>query len=206
MRIRIYSSVITALAAAIIPATGMAAMSVEQQEYIFKMEISRDISTSTFVIGEFVKAEELRAPAEVPVAEKNKMLLSLRTRETDDSGEKRIRAAQSLVPPVLFELASSSLAERTEDELLAALEKRTDKNTPLQITGYTCDLGSQQINDDLALKRATVVAHLLNSHGFQVGAVLSKGKQDYVSSDSDLRHLNRRVEIKILSRHPRGER
>ncbi|MEW6291014.1 MAG: OmpA family protein [Thermodesulfobacteriota bacterium] len=206
MRMRIFGSVISAMTMAMIPAAGMAAMSVAEQHYVFKMDITQDVSARTFVIGEFVKAKELRPPAAIPVAEKNKMLLSLRTRETDDAGEKQIRAAHALVSPVLFELASSSLAERTEEELLAALEKRTDKKTPLQITGYTCDLGSQQVNDDLAMKRATTVAELLRAHGFRVGAVHGKGKQGYVSSDPAMRHLNRRVEIVIPSRSAREER
>lgn len=206
MRMRIYSSVISAVMLAMISANGTAAVSVAEQNYVFEMDVTRDVAVRTFVIGEFVNAEKLRAPAEVPVAEKNKMLLSLRTRETDDAGEKRIRTVHPLVSPVFFELASSSMAERTEDELLAALEKKTDKNIPLQITGYTCDLGSQQVNDDLAMKRATTVAELLRAHGLRVGAVLGKGKQGYVSSDPAMRHLNRRVEIEIPSRPAREER
>jgi len=206
MRMRIYNSVISAVMLAMIPASGTAAVSVAEQNYVFEMDVTRDVAFRTFVIGELVKSKELRPPAEVPVAEKNKMLLSLRTRETDNSGEKRIRTAHSLVSPVLFELASSSLAERTEEELLAALEKKTDKKTPLQITGFTCDLGSQQVNDDLAMKRATTVAELLRAHGFRVGAVHGKGKQGYVSSDPAMRRLNRRVEIVIPSRPSRKER
>ena len=204
MRRKIYSSVISAVMLAIIPANGAATVSVAEQNYVFKMDVTREVAVSTFVIGEFVKAKELRAPAEVSVAEKNKMLLSLRKRETDDAGEKRIRTAHSLVPPVLFDLASASLAEKTKEELLAALAKRTDKNTPLQVTGYTCDLGSQRVNDDLAMKRATTVAELLRAHGFRVGAVMGKGKQGYVSNNPAMRQLNRRVEVGISSR-PAGE-
>lgn len=195
MRKWICGSVISAVAMTMIPAAGMAAMAVTEQHYVFRMDVTRDVPVRTFVIGAFVNAKELQAPADVSVAEKNKMLLSLRTREPDDVDEKRIRIAHPLVPPVLFDLASSSLSEKTGEALLAALGKRIDKTTPPQVTGYTCDLGSQQVNDTLAMKRAKAVGGLLKAHGFRVGAVLGKGKQGYVSRDPAMRHLNRRVEI-----------
>ncbi len=199
MRKWISGSVISAVAMAMIPVNGLAAMAVTEQHYVFRMAVTRDVPVRTFAIGAFVNAKKLRAQADVSVAEKNKMLLSLRTRETDDVDEKRIRIAHPLVPPVLFDLASTSLAEKTEEELLAALGKRIDKTTPLQVTGYTCDLGAQQVNDALAMERAKAVGGLLKFHGFRVGAVLGKGKQDYVSRDPGMRHLNRRVEIEITS-------
>lgn len=199
MRIWFSGSVISALAMVMIPATGMTAMSVEQKDYVFKMDVTRDISTSTFVIGEFNRTKQLRSPVAIPVTEKNKMLLSLRKREIDSTDEKQIQIDQTLIPPVLFDLSNSSLSGEMEEKLLSALEKKADNNTPLQVKGYTCDLGTQQVNDILALKRATVVADLLKSHGFIVVAVMGKGKQGYITSDPEMRHLNRRVEIGILT-------
>lgn len=206
MRMRIFGSVISAMAMAMIPAAGMAAMSVAKQHYVFKMDITQDVSAHTFVIGEFAQTKQLRHPAAIPVAEKNKMLLSVRRSEAIGTGEKQIENSQLRIPPVLFDLSSSSLSGEMEQEILAALEKMADKDTPLQVTGLTCDLGSQQVNDALALERATVVADLLKSHGFQVVTVMGRGKQGYVSNDPAMRHLNRRVEILIPSRPAGGER
>lgn len=206
MRMRIFGSVISAMAAAMIPAAGMAAMSVAEQHYVFKMDITQDVSARTFVIGEFAQTKQLRPPAAIPVAEKNKMLLSFRKRQAIGKGEKQIDNGQPRIPPVLFDLSSSRLSGEMEQEILAALEKMADKDTPLQVTGFTCDLGSQQVNDLLALERATVVAELLKFHGFNVVAVRGKGKQGYVSSDPRMRHLNRRVEILIHSRSASVER
>ena len=204
MRIWFSGSVISVLAMVMIPATGMTAMSVEQKDYVFRMGVTRDISTSTFVIGEFAQKKQLRPPAAIPVAEKNKIHLALRKGQAIVTGEKQIDNVQRTIPPVLFDLSSSSLSRETEQEILSALEKMVDKDTPLQITGFTCDLGSQQINDLLALKRATVVADLLKFHGFNVVAVSGKGRQGYVSRDPEMRHLNRRVEIGILSQSVGG--
>lgn len=206
MRMRIFGSVISAITMAMIPAAGMAAMSVAEQHYVFKMDITQDVSARTFVIGEFAQTKQLRPPAAIPVAEKNKMHLTVRRSEAIGTGEKQIENALPRIPPVLFDLASSRLAERTEEELLSGLKKVADKDTPLQVTGFTCDLGTQQVNDLLALERATVVADLLKFHGFNVVAVRGKGKQGYVSSDPGMRHLNRRVEIVVPSRPARRER
>lgn len=199
MSIWIFGSMIAALVVAMIPATGMTAMSVEQKDYFFKMDVTRDISTSTFVIGEFNRAKQLRPPVAISVAEKNKMHLALRKGQAIVTGEKQIDNVQTTIPPVLFDFSSSTLPEEAEEKMLPALGKKADKSTPLMVTGYTCDLGTQQINDVLALKRATVVADLLKFHGFRVVAVMGKGKQGYVTSDPEMRHLNRRVEIGILT-------
>ena len=198
MRKWISGSVITVLAAAMISTTGLAAMSVEQQDYVFKMEITRDISTSTFVIGEFTNIKQLRPPAEIPVAEKKKMRLAVRMRQPIVTGEQKDENVQALIPPILFNRASSKLPEQTWEKIWPALGKMVNRSTPLQVIGYTCDIGSQQVNDALAMQRATVVADLLQSHGYRVAVTMGKGKQGYVSSNPAMRHLNRRVEIGIL--------
>jgi outer membrane protein OmpA-like peptidoglycan-associated protein len=198
MRKWIFGSVITVLAAVMISPTGLAAMSVEQQDYVFKMEITRDISTNTFVIGEFTNIKQLRPPAEIQVAEKKKMRLAIRMRKPVVTGEQKIENVQALIPSILFNRASSKLPEQTWVKICPTLGRMVSKSTPLQVIGYTCDLGSQQVNDALALQRATVVADLLQSHGYRVAVTMGKGKQGYVSSNPAMRHLNRRVEISIL--------
>jgi len=60
------------------------------------------------------------------------------------------------------------------------------------VTGYTCDLGSQEYNDRLALKRAESVSSYLKGKEVIPLQVEGKGKCCYVSEE---RELNRRVEI-----------
>ena len=195
----ISGSMITVLVATMIPATGMTAMSVEQQDYIFKMGITLDIPISTFVIGEITSVKQLRPPSEIPTIEKNKTHLAIRKRESIVTGEKQNENVQSVIPPVFFDLSSSTLPKEAEEKILDALAKKADITTNLIITGYTCDLGAQKVNDVLALQRATVVADLLQTHGYRFVTVTGKGKQSYVSRDPEMRHLNRRVEFGILS-------
>ena len=184
---------------AMIPTTGMTAMSIAQQDYVFKMDITRDIATSTFVIGEFNRTKQLRPPAAISVTDRNKMQLALRKRATDETGDKHFDNLRTTISSVLFDFSSSTLPEEAEQKILTVLAKKADKATPLWVTGYTCDLGTQQVNDVLALKRANAVADLLKSQGFRVAAVMGKGKQGYVSRDPKMRYLNRRVEIGILT-------
>jgi len=60
------------------------------------------------------------------------------------------------------------------------------------VTGYTCDLGSQEHNDRLALKRAESVSSYLKEKRVIPVRIEGKGKCCYVSEE---RELNRRVEI-----------
>jgi OOP family OmpA-OmpF porin len=64
---------------------------------------------------------------------------------------------------------------------------------PVTVTGYTCDIGSDEYNRKLSLKRAEAVGEYLRQLGVAPPAITGKGKCCAVS---DTRELNRRVEIK----------
>lgn len=66
---------------------------------------------------------------------------------------------------------------------------------PVTVRGYTCDLGGNEYNDALALKRARAVAERLRILGVNVSDVLGEGECCYLSED--IREVNRRVEISI---------
>jgi outer membrane protein OmpA-like peptidoglycan-associated protein len=169
-------------------------MSIEQRVYLFRMGVTRDVMAGTFVIGEFENVAPLRPPAVGASDANNRSQLAPRT------AEKSTVAGTSLplIPPILFELASAELPDTAEAEILQVLEKKVSRSTPLQVTGFTCDLGLQTVNDKLARQRAEAVAELLKSHGYVVPVVTGKGKQDYLSKIPQMRHLNRRVEIIAL--------
>lgn len=65
-------------------------------------------------------------------------------------------------------------------------------NTPVTVTGFTCDLGYEQHNLALSFRRAHTVAKLLVRRGVQVKLVEGKGECCPIS---DNKSLNRRVEI-----------
>jgi hypothetical protein len=64
----------------------------------------------------------------------------------------------------------------------------------VNVTGYTCSIGSEDYNDKLSLRRAEVVASYLRSRGVTVNAIDGKGECCPVST-TDLSQ-NRRVLIK----------
>ena len=195
MKIWISGILTTALVMAMIPGSSNA-QSVEHRDYIFTMEITQDVTTRTFVIGKFAPARHPRPPAEISVAEKNKGKLTIKIGQTQ-------AVIHSLIEPILFDLASSRLTEQAKEKILLSLPQKVNRATPLHITGFTCDLGPQTVNDTLALQRATVVAELLKDNGYLVSTVTGKGKKNYISNRPHLRHLNRRVEIKVMDQHSR---
>lgn len=60
------------------------------------------------------------------------------------------------------------------------------------VQGYTCDLGSKDKNDFLAMERAKAVAGYLEQNGVKIGGIKGEGKHGYISKR---RELNRRVEV-----------
>ena len=60
------------------------------------------------------------------------------------------------------------------------------------VQGYTCDLGSKDKNDFLAMERAKAVAGYLEQNGIKIGGIKGEGKHGYISKK---RELNRRVEV-----------
>ena len=203
MKTWIFVSMIIALAAITIPVAGLAAVSVEQRGYFYAMDVTQGVATRTFVIGDFGPSVPLRPPVNALVTESGKADSAIRAAQSSSSPV----AAPSggLVPPILFQLASATVPVEAEAVIIPRLEKEVAATTPLQVTGFTCDLGPQKVNDDLALRRARAVADLLEPYGYSVPVVTGRGKRDYVSTDPAKRYLNRRVEISVASRPTRSE-
>jgi len=90
---------------------------------------------------------------------------------------------------VYFDLDSAVLKDLERNKIDRAVPHggRVDA-----VTGYTCDLGSQEYNDRLALKRAESVSSYLKGKEVIPLQVEGTGKCCYVSEE---RELNRRVEI-----------
>lgn len=94
---------------------------------------------------------------------------------------------------VYFELDSFAISQPEALKLqnfIAGL--KTDGIRQVDITGYTDSIGSSEVNNVLALKRAEAVADVFSKAGFTVTAH-GKGKCCYI--DPQNQQLNRRVEI-----------
>jgi OOP family OmpA-OmpF porin len=101
---------------------------------------------------------------------------------------KRALTDTSLI--VYFDLNSAALRPEEKEKLktVSFLFKG-----PITVTGYTCDIGSDEYNRRLSLQRAEAVAEYLRRLGVAPRAITGKGKCCPVS---DTKELNRRVEIK----------
>ncbi len=192
-------SMMAVLTAAAIPAASRATVSISQQSYFFTMEVTRNVTAGTFVIGDFGLAPVLKPPAAPTFAVNDTARVSPKTAQSSTSSPLTAPFV-GLIRPILFDLGSATLPAKAETIVLPQLADKVTMATPLQVTGYTCDLGSQAINDALALRRAEAVADMLRPHGYIVPVITGRGKCDYVSTDAAQRHLNRRVEINIASR------
>jgi len=156
------------LAALLIPSLSRA-MEIRQGSYRYHMNMARDITCMTFVIGDF----------DVPVH--------------------RVAAVcRSIL--VHFQLGSAVLTAVEAESILSRLKAcGITRSTPLAVTGYTCKLGPDQLNQTLSLQRARTVAGFLQNHGFAAAAVQGRGSQHPLTDNPDDFYMNRRVEIQVLA-------
>jgi outer membrane protein OmpA-like peptidoglycan-associated protein len=104
-----------------------------------------------------------------------------------------------------FEFDSAKLTPQALAELkrIAHLFQTQGREGPVQITGHTCDIGSDKVNDRLSLARAQAV----NNHLIALGAlnandtkVQGQGKrQPKYAVTANTRAQNRRVELEFYS-------
>jgi outer membrane protein OmpA-like peptidoglycan-associated protein len=114
------------------------------------------------------------------------------TRSKD--GEHESTGVSCQTPPVYFDFDSSVLMDREKLKILASLND-LKKVKAVMVKGFTCDKGTMQYNDRLALLRARAVAAYLEDNGVKPSVVMGKGKCCYVSED---KRKNRRAEILCL--------
>jgi outer membrane protein OmpA-like peptidoglycan-associated protein len=107
-------------------------------------------------------------------------------------------------PPVRFGQEQSTVLPEYNSVLAwIAEEATTVRSARLTITGHTCDLGTDEENDELSMNRAEAVAALLESFGVNHAQMLIRGRGEKEplerSQMDDARVKNRRVEI-VLKR------
>jgi len=96
-----------------------------------------------------------------------------------------------LLDTIHFPFDSAEITEK-ERSRLDELIRSIPVSGAVNLSGYTCDLGTSSHNMGLSLRRAKGVASYLKVKGISVGKVEGLGKCCPVSND---RHFNRRVEI-----------
>jgi outer membrane protein OmpA-like peptidoglycan-associated protein len=99
-----------------------------------------------------------------------------------------------------FQMGSAVIIPAEAESFMSGLRACCfNKNTPLIVTGHTCIVGSEQINQELSLQRAKAVADLLLASGFTVVEVSGRGSCSPLTTDPEQFYLNRRVEISPAS-------
>jgi len=85
-----------------------------------------------------------------------------------------------------------------------ASELRTNPSVNVEITGHTDNIGSEDFNDELSLKRAEMVQQFLIQKGVKAEQIIISGEgyKNPVTDNNDDNHraLNRRVEFKWVSK------
>jgi outer membrane protein OmpA-like peptidoglycan-associated protein len=114
--------------------------------------------------------------------------------------------AKQVLGGVYFEFNSAKLLTESAialDKLVAFLKE--NPTITMEIGGHTDDLGSEQINKQMSLRRAQSVVNYLIQRGIPRRRVVAAGygeTEPITSNESALngRDVNRRVEVKILSK------
>jgi outer membrane protein OmpA-like peptidoglycan-associated protein len=95
-----------------------------------------------------------------------------------------------------FEMGSADLSASASSSLHSGIKSRgITPDTPLVISGYSCELGASRLNLMLSLQRALTVAHHLINRGYTVPVIQAKGEDDPVTTNLLQFYRNRRVEI-----------
>lgn len=101
-----------------------------------------------------------------------------------------------LFATIYFSFGSSSYKASEEKKLVETiLSLKEQKNKKVKVSGYTCDIGSKEYNDRLAMSRANTVVKRLEANGIKVDQVSGEGECCYASENK--KSLNRRVEISV---------
>ena len=100
-------------------------------------------------------------------------------------------SASRLQETVVFTFDSDQIRPEQKQKLDRLLSS-APKGAVLTVTGYTCEVGPKEHNQDLSRRRAENVARYLTTKGAKVAGVSGKGECCPTSKD---KQLNRRVEI-----------
>jgi outer membrane protein OmpA-like peptidoglycan-associated protein len=136
--------------------------------------------------------------------EKSAEALTEKVETVDETTKKEVVEPRSAPEKLIvqFELNSFSSDKETQAQLKRFLEKfLLTENTRIEITGHTCDLGADEINYEVGLKRANSCKAYLVSNGIPESKIIAKSKGQAAplqpNKDEKSRSMNRRVEIII---------
>ncbi|MFK0570425.1 OmpA family protein [Endozoicomonas sp.] len=102
---------------------------------------------------------------------------------------------------VHFDFGSHGL-DVNDRMMLDAVAERMGKSKRIELTGYTCNIGPDQVNQHLSEHRVLAVKDYLMQKGIEESRIATsgKGKSNPVASndEEESRMMNRRVEMRIF--------
>lgn len=135
--------------------------------------------------------EPVTAPVQERIAIDNPPVRQTVIREKKDSDN------TCLLGRVQFDLNDFTLKpeeqQKLKDKIIQLL--KSIASPIIHVHGYTCELGTKEYNDKLAMNRAKEVANFLESSGVKPVMVMGEGKCCYISDDLP---ANRRADITFI--------
>ncbi len=109
--------------------------------------------------------------------------------------------AEKIPEAIYFDFGTADL-DMNDRELLDTVVEQMGSSRRIELTGYTCNIGDDQVNQYLSERRALAVKAYLTQKGIEEDRIttLGKGKRHSVTTNGkeENRPNSRRVELKIL--------
>jgi len=113
----------------------------------------------------------------------------------EESTARKLKAVCS-ISTVPFEFGNAVLSAVAKRKILTDLKRcEVSSKSLVTVTGHTCTLGSEKLNEALSLQRAEEVASFLQEQGFIAATIEGKGSQIPITDSAIELYKNRRVEI-----------
>jgi len=193
----------SAIALALLIPMSAVAEEIKQRSYGYSYDVAKSVNSDVFVVCSDFKDDTL---TKVPVPIKLAMRMSaeeplakpiqnpvIQKQEEESSTKKQATKQSGLIGAVHFDF-DRSLLVKSEQENLDQISGQIPSDKSVDLTGYTCSIGTDDYNKGLSYKRASSVASYLATKGVRIGKVEGKGKCCPVSENIK---INRRVEVEI---------
>ena len=141
-------------------------------------------------------AEEQRVRDSIENANKVGVIMDIRTKQLSEDD------LEILKLPIVFEFGTAELTEKSKENVNIMAEMLAKYPTlQFQVTGHTCDIGSDQANYIVGMRRATVIKDAFAEGGTESSHIktFSKGKSEPLvpNINEENRRQNRRVVVVI---------
>lgn len=173
------------------------ASDIRQRPFAYSFEAASAQSGDTFVVCSECPDSKLSIlPAVAKLAVRMSTPMAIQPPDTQPdvvaaAPRKEQPEIKGLLGTVHFQFNSFSLSQY-EQRKLEKLSREIPAGNAVDVTGYTCTIGTDDYNKNLSFRRAEAVATALKAKGVNIGTIEGRGK---CCPASQSKQQNRRVEI-----------